>query len=375
MKTATGSVLETFRNTATKRQSFENDKYAQATRQILLHSDSDSALTLRYHPYCRKNYSAVKRSMESQADMPQSSAKKSCIQTRRDSSMPKFDHGLLKGTCIFCGKARKKRAGKEERLFKVATWKCCDTLADRAKRTSNERIKSLVYNNVDLIAAEAEYHRCCRLDFDAETKPPTEPTKTGMVKPPPNQSACHKKAFTKICSLIEIEVVDNKRALLISSLLEQYRTEFVCHGGDKDDAQRYQSQNLVRKIKEHFNDKIRIRIADRRRGNFIYSSMLTDDEGFANLHEDSTKFEEDQRLTWAALHMRNLIMQLPKTRTPDPANVQSLKSCAPDIPRQIDLFFRTLLNGRSPTFKGSKSEVVDRKVSSMASDTIYNVSR
>lgn len=79
----------------------------------------------------------------------------------------------------------------------------------------------------------------------------------------------------------------------------------------------------------------------------------------ARFHEDADKYEQDNKLRWAALYLRSQIMQLPKTKTPNPATVQNLKECAPDIPPQLDLFFRSLLGGITPTFSGAHMEIVD----------------
>lgn len=63
-------------------------------------------------------------------------------------------------------------------------------------------------------------------------------------------------------------------------------------------------------------------------------------------------------------------MNMPKSKTPDPATVQNLKETAPEIPQQLDLFFKTLLGGLTPTHQDTE----DRKVISIASDAIFNVS-
>ena len=68
-------------------------------------------------------------------------------------------------------------------------------------------------------------------------------------------------------------------------------------------------------------------------------------------------------------------MQLPKTKTLDPATVQTLKECAPEIPEQLDLFFRSLLGGIKQTSSAVQKHVLDRKDTAMGSDAIYNVTR
>jgi len=134
-----------------------------------------------------------------------------------------------------------------------------------------------------------------------------------------------------------------------------------------------EAQSDTRKIKEHLKEKVSINLADHRKGNFICSSTISQEDAKARLHEDSRQYEEDNKLRWAALHLRSMIMQLPKTKTPNPATVQNLKECSPEIPAQLDLFFRSLLGGITPTFTGVPKETVDRKVTTMASDAIYNV--
>ena len=83
--------------------------------------------------------------------------------------------------------------------------------------------------------------------------------------------------------------------------------------------------------------------------------------------------KEEQLIRNAALYLRSIIMQIPKSKTPNPTTMNNLKECAPKIPSQLKLFFRYLLNGTvSPC---TKSETNERKVTTMASDAIYNVTR
>ena len=96
---------------------------------------------------------------------------------------------------------------------------------------------------------------------------------------------------------------------------------------------------------EHLKEKVTIRLVNQRKGNFIFNSVISEDDARNRLHKDAERYEEDNKLRWAALHLRSQIMKLPKTKTPNPATVQNLKDCAPEMPEQLDLFFRTLLGG------------------------------
>jgi hypothetical protein len=55
--------------------------------------------------------------------------------------------------------------------------------------------------------------------------------------------------------------------------------------------------------------------------------------------------------------------------------IQKLKECAPEIPAQLELFFRSLLYGVTQDSPDGCNEAIDRKVAAMASDAIYNVTR
>ena len=103
---------------------------------------------------------------------------------------------MLKGKCIFCGKGRKKKNGKDELTLKVATIAGCQSLHQRAEFSKNERIKSLVRSGADLIAKEAEYHKSYRQTFLKETDKQDELAEKTSSK------TCHKAAFASIDHLL-----------------------------------------------------------------------------------------------------------------------------------------------------------------------------
>lgn len=100
-----GHVWETIKKRAALRKKLlSSDTYAEATRLI---ERENTQGDLQYHPSCCNNYSAVKRLRESENDLPV--AKDVSVETRRESTIPKFDQqGLLRGSCLFYGKARNK---------------------------------------------------------------------------------------------------------------------------------------------------------------------------------------------------------------------------------------------------------------------------
>lgn len=350
-------TLSTVKNAAANRSKLTTDKYEQITRKIL-NSNVEGEL---YHPNCYRQYTAVKRPREDKAQEPESKSPR--IETRTSSYLPKTDKlGILEGKCVFCGKTRKKKKGKEESLIAIATKEGCDTLMQRAHISKNNHFRSLILCGVDLIAKEGKYHGSCRVKFMHETET--------YAKNDATPHNLHKKAYLSVCSLVQMEVIKNGKVLLMSSLLKLYKVEYSGNGGDPKEVVTYSSQNLSRKFQSTFGEEVRIALAGIRQGNYICKASLTDEQAIAKLHDDAKEYEENEKIRYAALHLRSQIMKMPKSKTPDPATVQNLKDTAPEIPQQLDLFFRTLLGGLTPT----NQDTLERKVTSMASDAIFNVS-
>ena len=227
----------------------------------------------------------------------------------------------------------------------------------------------MIQSGVDLIAKEAEYHRSCRAKFLVETASGGSPCASEKRTP----QSFHSDSFSWLCNYIRSAVIENQQSVLVSALLDMYKLQYTSIGGLTSDVANNAAQNLLRKVNVEFGPQINVALADQQKGNFIFSAAVTEDDAKLTLFNDSELQQQDDRLRWAALHLRSVIMQLPKSKTPNPANVQNLKACASEIPRQVDLFFRYLLGDVTPSFPCENKDTVDRKVTCMASDAIYNV--
>ncbi len=129
----------------------------------------------------------------------------------------------------------------------------------------------------------------------------------------------------------------------------------------------------MKKVKEKFGENIFISLYDHRKGNFVYSSAMSDAEARLSIQSDDDKSLHLIRA--AALHLRGKIQVMSKSVTPTPTSVETLKSCSPDLPAEILLFFKTLLCGLREPSGVDNSEAVNRKVMAMSSDAVYNASR
>ena len=186
---------------ATTREKNSSDMYFQITQKLLACDQLESFHN--YHPSCYKKYTAVKHSRETSSPDEEPTPKKAFIS---DSVLPESDcQGLLKGICIFCGKSRKNNNNKEETKLKVTTAGCL-TLIQRAKFSSNERIKRFIESGEDLVVQKAEYHKSCRALFLKETEEPHTSSNT--------KSNYHKQAFALLLSYIQNEVLDKKKICL-----------------------------------------------------------------------------------------------------------------------------------------------------------------
>lgn len=124
----------------------------------------------------------------------------------------------------------------------------------------------------------------------------------------------------------------------------QTEVQYMVNGGDKNVIASYSSQNLVRKITEKYDKQINVALLSKRKGNIIFSCVLSVDDARAKLIKDTNQFRDDETIGRAALLLNAQILQLPKSKTPNPASVQNLKECASQIPRPLNVFFRCLHN-------------------------------
>ena len=97
---------------------------------------------------------------------------------------------------------------------------------------------------VDLLAKEGKYHKSCRLDFMHETENAESHCGTSR--------GFHKKAsFKELCNFVQLKVIKNKNAVLMSSLLYKYKLWYMSIGGDPQDTDTYTAQSLMKKLKEY----------------------------------------------------------------------------------------------------------------------------
>ena len=78
-----------------------------------------------------------------------------------------------------------------------------------------------------------------------------------------------KTTLSYIMENIQEEAIDQHRPILISTLMNMFKTDFIARGGKEEEAKLYTSQNLRRKIFQQFGKKTVTKLANQRDGNFI----------------------------------------------------------------------------------------------------------
>ena len=193
LKAFTEQTWASVMKAANRRKNLTSDKYCHTTENIL----KCTAETVRYyHPFCHKNYTAVKRPKEgtSTSDIEASSAKTPRVETRTCSVLPKAKE--MKATCMFCGRARKKVKGREDKKIFSSTTDGCSNLNERAKFSTNERVQAMVRIGTTPIAQDTWYHKSCRVSFNKETDVQKRGASIESFQSKPTPTACYKNAFT-----------------------------------------------------------------------------------------------------------------------------------------------------------------------------------
>ena len=319
----------------------------------------------KYHSKCHKTFTAVKRRASASPSEPPAKV----LETRTTSSLPKtYDRGLLKGSCIFCGKKRKIVNGTEEKLSNCETQNGCEAIFSNARNSNIERISSLARSNVDLIAKEAQYHKTCRRQYFYDTGAQT------VQQGPSTNRQLHATTFEIVVAFIETEVIQKQRAMLCTAMLKLYSAEFLSNGGHTEDIESYTTQMLMNKITNRFGESVTVAQYNKRQGNFFFPSILSEADARTSFHDQQINRKEYEDVRSVALYLRSVIMNMAKWKTPEPVKAHTLKSCSPDLPELLTVFYETLLCGLSEP-KGEHRETIEKKVMALSSDAMYNTSR
>ena len=314
-----------------------------------------------YHSQCFSQFCAVKRPSSPNREQCETSSKTTLL----SSSLPGTnDKGVLKHSCVFCGKTRKrKRDRTTESLHQCITSNGSKAIICAARNKGDTRILAI---GEDLIAKEVKYHHSCRRDYLREESMERKPAEANTNR------KIHNEAFEKISVFLQNEVINKQTPMMASAVLRMYKEEYTACGGAEEDIKGYSVQSLMLKIGNKFRNII-VDKQSNKSGSFVFPSSMSPSDALAIVNRSNPRIEE---IRSAAMALRTEILAMPKYFTPTPTSVHILKENAPDIPPLVLLFFRTLFDGLlTGTESNESSEVTERKALAIASDAVFNCTR
>ena len=115
----------------------------------------------------------------------------------------------------------------------------------------------------------------------------------------------HNEAFQTLLNFLDNEIM-KKKPMLATAIFNLYKEEFLALGGTHEDINKYSVQSLMAKVKDHIEDIVIDKQANKFR-NIVFSSTMTFIEAFVLLHETNDTAEE---IRYAAMALRTEIFAM-----------------------------------------------------------------
>ena len=162
----------------------------------------------------------------------------------------------------------------------------------------------------------------------------------------------HKTAFDEVCRFVTELVIGKDEGYLMIQLATHYRSVFIDidHSSFKDVA--FTSQDLEKKLRRYFEDKIKIDGGNKRRGNIIYSAAM--DPYVAARKAYNSDKELNLKLRDAAFELRKVI-NTEKRRLPKTLNLTDIYEGEINLP-QLSVEFLNCLSGSRQTSSTIRSK-------------------
>jgi hypothetical protein len=204
--------------------------------------------------YCSKTNLSYTRSSDS-SKQPETHCTQSELRTTRSASSS-TDWTV----CVVC---RRKQHKKDRVLHKIQTTAGEVSLKDAANKRKDRDMLRLIENE-DLIACEALYHNGCLSTYKNERNIIAFHSKC--------DSDLYSVAFHQLIAEIHVELIENKKAFTMSSLLDRFRDLLP----DEVDDQAYRSKNLQDRLISHYGDEIIIQSQHgQAQSNYVFSKSVS----------------------------------------------------------------------------------------------------
>ena len=212
----------------------------------------------------------------------------------------------------------------------------------------------------DFPAMEAQYHHQCKKKyfnkFSLECRQKEGDSKDRKAK---------RIAFSDIVTIINNNCIGNNNHMQLLDLLDRYKTVYIDESDDEIKSQRFNVQNLAKKLRKQFEEsKLKIQADSTRKiivwhGDLTYSSAVN----IAKQHSQRA----DNSIWECAMKLRKEGLSIQPKPLEEPLNVQKVLAGEVKPPDSLKEFFTTLFGGNSSSLSARKERFV---VSSFA-DVMY----
>ena len=211
----------------------------------------------------------------------------------------------------------------------------------------------------DFPAMEVQYHHQCKKEYFNELSLECCQKEGGS-----KDKKAKRIAFSDIVTMINDNCIGKNNPMQLTDLLDRYKTVYIDEGGDEIKSQRFNVQNLAKKLRKQFEEsELKIQAESTRkilwRGDLTYSSALN----IAKQHSQIA----DNSIWECAMKLRKEILSIQPKPLEEPLNAQKVLAGEVEPPDSLKEFFTTLYGGNSSGLSARKERFVD----SSAADVMY----
>ena len=296
--------------------------------------------------------------------------------------------------CAICQKEKVKTKGartRESLTLNISEFG--STSLTTAAQIRNDTRLLLHINNQDTIAMEIKYHPSCYKEYVRQRE--LERLEDQHCREEDTDGVGYSKAFQRLKTIIDEEILKNSKAIPMSELVERYTTFLVNEGVA---VTTYRSSKLKNRLVRCFGEKISFRQPiNRNQSVIVYSSLVDVGDVVETIFKKSTlQYQEDEgedlesnycttheyqdesyQVFHAAKVIRNVLVDVKSTMTwpPSPDDLDSGGSMVPDL---VYNMMAWILSPQSEYSEERVSEIspdVHRLIVSISQDLIHCVSR
>lgn len=340
-------------------------------------SEDLSTLNIKWHGACYQTYTS-KRNLafvkESPAKNEVTDINSELPRTRARSQVKPIDWSM----CMFCQMKKNKGFVK---LLNVTTFDSCKVIEDAARIRNDENLLRNI-NGIDLIAAQAKYHKHCRSQYVSKSN-------LSYV-----ESNVEEDVYTKAYEQLEEQVmpeIDSGKALDMKNLLESYQEILQSLGCAT--AHSYTTERLKRRLQNSFKETIIFhKLPNPSNPELVYSSTISlkDIINSASKTQSTghTHIPKTDEMPWKNENTKSLIFyaaqclrRIIKKETAgsginiQPVDVNELSPCNAKVllPDELYRFLSIVISNQDPLYSviGDSDE---RRILAIGQDMIYATS-